>query len=318
MGMMQAVVKRGVGVTVATVRRPSPRVDEVVVRVALAGICRTDLYVANGRIANVPESLVLGHEFSGTVFESGAGGCGPAPGEHVAVFPIVPCGVCVSCRGGHELGCLSRTMLGVDRDGAFAEYVAVPSRCVHRLPERVSLRHAAYAEPVAAALAVLNAELRPEQRGLIYGQNRFALLVRRILLLHGFERLTVHDPRDRGEPPEDHAYDFVIETCATAQALAAMVRAVRPRGTVVLKSRQPWPAAIDLMAAIPKETIFRAVNYGPFERALALLAGGRLDLDDLLGPVFPLEQAVKAFEVAAAGESNKVFLAAADEHVRDR
>jgi threonine dehydrogenase-like Zn-dependent dehydrogenase len=319
MRMMKAVVKRGADVVLATIPRPSPRrADDVLIRVGLAGVCRTDLHVARGRLPGVPDPLTLGHEFAGTVEERGTS-CGTLEGgDRVAVFPIVPCLECVSCREGRGQDCLERAMLGVDRDGAFAEYVVVPARCVRRLPAGVSDQAGAYAEPVAAALAVLNAGLRPGQSGLILGRNRFATLIREVLLAHGFGGVAAHDPSAPGPRPDPHSFDFVIETSATPEALAESVRAARPRGTVVLRSRQPWPAAIDLAAALPKELTFRAVNYGPFDRAIGLLAEGRLGLDGLLGPVYPLEDFARAFEEAGRDESRKVFLTPACSDVRDR
>ena len=218
------------------------RADDVVVRVALAGICRTDLYAARGQLGTVRDGLILGHEFAGTVDEVGADCGGLRPGDRVAVFPFVPCGDCVNCAEGRERNCLRRSMLGVDRDGAFAAYVAVPARCVYRLPARLSLRVAAYAEPVAAALAVLDAGLRPDQRGLILGRNRFAVLIERVLRAHGFGQVRLSDPVGGDDRPSAHAFDFAVETGATAEALAEAVRVTRPLGTVVLRSRQPWPA----------------------------------------------------------------------------
>jgi L-iditol 2-dehydrogenase len=319
MRLMEAVVKKGRDVGAARVPWPSLRQDDdALIRVALAGICRTDLYVAQGRLGGVPDPLILGHEFAGTVVDLGPACAALKPGNRVTVFPMIPCLACVNCGEGREQDCLRRSMLGVDRDGAFAEAVVVPARCVYRLPDGVSFRAGAYAEPVAAALAVLNAGLHSEQSGLIYGRNRFALLVEQVLRAHGFDRVTIHDPSDPGVRPEAHAFDFVIETFATPEALAEVVRAARPRGTVVLKSRQPWPVTIDVMQAIPKELTFRAVNYGRFERAIALLSEGRIGLDALLGPVYPLGAVTRAFEEAGRGESDKVFLAPGDDHVRDR
>jgi L-iditol 2-dehydrogenase len=318
--MMQAVMRSGPDVVVGMVPRPAVQNDDdVIVRVALAGICRTDLYVAQGRLGSAPDALILGHEFAGTVEDLGPGCRGLRRGDPVTAFPIVPCGSCVNCTEGYHRDCLRRSMLGVDRDGAFAEYVAVPARCVYRLPAGLSFRSAAYAEPVAAALAVLNAGLHRNQFGLVYGRNRFAALVGRVLRAHGFERVSIFDPADRGDGPPSHAFDFVIETSASAEALAEAVRAARPRGTVVLKSRQPWPASIDLLAAVPKELTFRAVHYGPFDRALTLLAEGRVAIDDLLGPVYPLAEAVAAFAEAGRAEALKVFLdPTVGGHVRDR
>jgi L-iditol 2-dehydrogenase len=314
---MKALLKQGTSVAVRTVPRPVLQApDDVLLRVAVAGLCRTDLYVAEGRLPS-PDPLILGHEFSGVVEACGAAVHGLSRGDRVAVMPVIWCGNCDSCSRGQETTCLRPAMLGVHRDGAFAEFVALPSRCVYRIPDSLSFLAAAYAEPVAAALAVLNAGLRPEEKGLIYGHNRFSLLLRQVLEAHGFRRVTVHD-LERDAPLEANAYDFIVETFATRAALADMMRAVRPYGTIVFKSRQPFPAAIDLPAAIAKELTFRAVNYGPFPKALALLAEGRIEINGLFGPVHPLEDFERVFADARRGEAAKVFFSPSGEHVRHR
>jgi L-iditol 2-dehydrogenase len=206
-------------------------------------------------------------------------------------------------------------MLGVDRDGAFAEFVVVPSRCVYRVPESVPFAAAAYAEPVAAALAVLGWGIRPFHRGLILGRNRFSVLVERLLAVEGFTDVTVADPDADLEPD---GFDFVIETGLAADTLTRMLRAVRPGGTLVLKSRHPVPVELDVRTALLKQVAIRAVNYGPFHRAVRLLAEGFLDLEGLLGPIYPLERFADAFEQARSMEAAKLFLDPAGEHVRHR
>lgn len=307
MDTMRAIVKGGSSVAVRSVPVPAVRApDDVIIRVAVAGVCRTDLYVAAGRLP-CPDSLVLGHEFAGTVHAVGSSASGISPGQRVAVMPIIPCLDCDECRTGAETVCQRRTMLGVDRDGAFAEFVAVPARAVYVVPDFVPFQAAAYAEPVAAALAVLNAGLRPGQRGLIYGRNRFAALALRILVAHDLTDVTIVDPA--GPTPAENGYDFAIETDATADGLAAMLRAVRPRGTVVLKSRPAAPVPVDVGLAVRKELTFRAVHYGSFREAVGLLAERRVELADLFGPAYPLEYFERVFAAAERDESLKLFFA---------
>jgi L-iditol 2-dehydrogenase len=310
MSMMPALVKDAPSLSLCSVPRPTPRADEVVVRVAVAGLCRTDLYVADGKIPSA-NPLILGHEFSGTVHLIGTDVSRLAPGHRVAVMPILSCGTCMYCRQGLERVCPQRSMLGVDRDGAFAEFVAVPARFVHPIPAGMSFQAAAYAEPVTAALGVLNAGLDSDRNGLIYGNNRFSHLLLRVLALHGFQRVGIHDPK-KATLSRD-CCDFLIETVANAEAVAEMIQAVRPLGTIVFKSRQPRPTALDLLSAIPKELTFRTVHHGSFVHALQLLAEGRLDLSGLLGPAAPLADWERVFALARRGEQNKFFFSLADQ-----
>ncbi len=305
---MKALVKEGQHLAVRHL--PRPRIDapdDVVIRVVAAGVCRTDVYVAEGRLPS-QDPVVLGHEFSGVVSEAGPEAGGLFPGDRVTAFPLIPCGTCPACESGESSAgprCRRPAMLGVQRHGAFAEYVVVPRAMVHRLPPGLSFFAGAYAEPVAAALASLRAGLRQGQRGLIYGDNRIATLVRRVLRAHGFTDVVTHDPS--GPPPERDSYDFLIETVATSQAMAEMIAAARPGGKIVLRSR-PWqPVALDLLSAVPKELTFAAVYYGSMTEAVALLAERRVEVDDLLGQAHELEAFEQVFRESLRSDSNKLF-----------
>lgn len=308
---MRAIVREAGAVSLREVPDPELQAcDEVLIRVAVAGICRTDLYAAQGRIGG-DGPLILGHEFAGTVEAVGASVRHVAPGSCVTVMPWVRCGACRGCEAGRRevaLPCLRPQMLGVDLPGAFAEKVRVPAAAVYPLPGDLSLRAGAYVEPIAASLAVLKADLFPAERGLIYGENRIARLTHQVLLAHGFDQVDLFDPEAAGCRPEEASYDFVIETVATAPALEEVLRSVRPGGKVVLKSRPCRPVELDVRAAVLKEITFHAVNYSPFTAAIDLAADTRFDLTDLLGPEFPLAHFAEAFQAAEGSESRKVFL----------
>jgi threonine dehydrogenase-like Zn-dependent dehydrogenase len=251
---------------------------------------------------------------------------------------MIPCGHCGQCTRNAQTLCVNRSMLGVDRDGAFAEFVLVPAKAVHRVPEAMPFDVAAYSEPVAAALAVFNAGIRPGERGLVYGRNRFSQLVCRLLRSRAFDNVEAYDPPGCGrrassggttvrsaDPTviapghlESNAYDFAIETVATTSAFSEMIRATRPRGTLVLKSRTPAPVGIDIGAAVAKELTFRTVFYGSFREAIGLLAERAIVLDDLLGPIFRLDQFEQVFARARDDESSKLFFSPGGEHVRGR
>ncbi len=310
MGMMQAVIRSGGKTTLNEVPPPEVRaVDDVLIRVEVAGICRTDLYAAEGRLPG-PEPLILGHEFSGVVERVGEQVRKVTVGDRVAVMPWIECGTCRGCCSdfGTALRCLHPRMLGVDLDGAFAEYVVVPERNAYVVPPKLPATLAAYAEPIAASLAVLKAGFQPNARGLIYGDNRIAQLTLTLLKSQGFPDVVAYDPCISAYEVEDSSFDFVVETVATESALDFVLRAVRPGGKVVLKSRPCQPVALDLRAAVLKEVTFHAVNYAPFSSALDLAAGGGLELEDLLGPVYPLAAYQEAFAAASGREAKKVFL----------
>jgi L-iditol 2-dehydrogenase len=279
---------------------------DVLIRVALAGLCRTDIYVAESRIPS-KNPLILGHEFSGFVEKTLGDGGALKQGDRVAVMPWFAATDRRLLDGRPSYA--AATMMGIDHDGAFSEFVVAPAKVVYRLPGGVSLMQGAYMEPVAAALAVLNAAIRPEQKGLIFGDNRISRLTERILLAKGFADAAVCG--DDEDLPEND-YDFVIETLATTETMRKIVRAVKPGGRIVLKSRQHAPVAFDINLLVRKDITLEAVSYGDFQEGIDLVASGKLKVDDLFGDVFLLDQFETAFAESRRGESMKLFLSAAD------
>lgn len=301
---MKAIVKTASGVSVENV--PVPKIaapDEVLIRVSLAGLCRTDMKVAEGRVkSKIP--VVLGHEFSGVVEELGPAVTTLKKGDRVAVMPLFA-GSKTSLKNGLP-SYASSTMLGMDHDGAFAEFVTVPAHSVFRLPDSVSFMTGAYMEPVAASMAVLNADIHPHQKGLIYGDNRISRLTERVLQAKGFTNVTICG-EDCNLP--DNSFDFIIEILATTETLKNMVRMLKPGGLIVLKSRQHVPVEVNINALVMKDIRMQAVSYGGFAESIDFVASGKLKVDDLLGEVYPLEKWREVFAEAQKSESLKIFFA---------
>lgn len=275
---MKALVKEG-AVRLVDVPEPTVRAaDDVIVRVLVAGICRTDLFVADGRIASA-EPITLGHELCGRVVACGAGQF--ATGTLVAVDPRID------------------GFLGVTRHGAFAESIAVPAANVLVLPE-IDPRAGAYVEPIAAALAV-PAALSAGRVG-VFGTNRFADLVAAVLRVEGFEVVR-----------EGDALDAVVETTGTAAELVQLCAALRPGGTLIVKSRTPEPVELPLAIIVDKQLVVRGVRYGSFARAVDLVSSNALQLETLFGETWPLAQWEAAFSRARDGEARKLFLRMGDD-----
>ncbi|WP_208472143.1 zinc-dependent alcohol dehydrogenase [Actinoplanes flavus] len=301
---MRAVVKRGTSVTVSQVPVPLPAHGEVLIGVEIAGVCRTDIYAARGLLP-CADPLILGHEFAGVVVALGPEVHRFSPGDRVAVMPVIPCGLCRRCAVDEPECCPHHDFLGIGRHGAFAEYVAVPADVVHHLPDHLSFREGAYAEPVCAAMAVRKTAVHPQERGLLYGDNRIAELTKRILHSAGFDIVDTY-AEDSATPLETDAYDYVIETRPTGPAFDEMIRAVRPGGRIILKSRPAAAVPIDLRAVLRKELVLESASYAPFTEALAFLA--KHDVTDLLGDTYALEDFTDAFTADGAGEERKTFL----------
>jgi threonine dehydrogenase-like Zn-dependent dehydrogenase len=132
---------------------PQPAADEVVIEVAVVGICGSELHGIHSNDFRRPP-LVMGHEFAGLTSD----------GRRVTVNPLISCGTCDMCFSGREQLCRTREILGIHRPGAFAQYVTVPQRAVHELPADMPFTTAAVIEPLANAIHALNITPPPRRR----------------------------------------------------------------------------------------------------------------------------------------------------------
>ncbi len=296
---------------------PTPGQREALIRVRLAGICRTDLELARGYY---PYSGIPGHEFVGTVVEATSE---PAlEGRRVVGEINAVCNDCEFCRRGLSNHCPNRTVLGiVGRDGAMAEYLVLPVANLREIPEWVSDRRAVFVEPLAAALQVIEqVHVRPTDHVLLIGAGKLGQLVARVLCRQGcrllvkvrytrqsklLESLGIHCTSD--EPPDD-AFDVVIEATGSPGGLETACRCARPRGTIVLKSTYEGLASVDLSRIVVDEVSMIGSRCGPFEPALELLAGGEIEPECLIEKTHPLENSLTAFAEAGASATLKVLL----------
>lgn len=281
--------------------------QEILIDVRALGLCRTDLYAIAGKIPTYNRKFIPGHEFAGTVVATGLEVTELSRGNRVAINPVVGCGQCKDCKSSNAFLCSHAEFMGIDFDGACCDQVIVHQSSVCRFPDSLSFAEAAFAEPVAAALAILKADIRPEQSGLIVGDSRISELARRVLVAHKFKNITVADI-EQAAKIKSNQFDFVIETDASSKMLAEMARLVRPRGVLILKSRQYHALEITPIKLIKKEPRLAFVNYGKFEDAIRLLVEQKVMVDDLIGKRFPLPKFKTALAVASGDEVKKTFL----------
>lgn len=304
---MKALLKEGKHLSVQLIPRPEAiDPNSVVVRVTLAGLCRTDIYAAESRI-DTCDPLVLGHEFCGVIEEIGSQVSGLKVGQRVTADPVLSCGACKYCLTDRRKYCQQSKFIGVERTGCFAEFISVPAASILPLPDQISDLAAAYTEPVAVSLAVLQSGITPRDCGLIYGDNRFSQLIGKILQAHSFSNFQVLDPNR--EKVEEGTYDYVIETFMSNDTLTHLARAVKPGGKIILKSRQYAPVMLKMTDLLKKEPVLHVVNYGSFEDAVQLLASGRVEVESLVDDIYDLEDYAKVLEGAKKQESLKPFFA---------
>jgi threonine dehydrogenase-like Zn-dependent dehydrogenase len=278
--------------------------DEVLIRVAYAGICGSELSGYLGHNALRVPPLVMGHEFSGEVAALGDGALelspALAPGMAVTANPMVYCGNCEACRQGLNHLCASRRLVGAHRPGAFAGYTTVPAWMVLPLPEKVGLREGALSEPVACAVRAAGwaGELRGETF-LVVGAGAIGLLTLQVLLLRGAARVFIADTDEQrlaagrdlgGEALDPRAVNVVktvreetggrgaaaaVDAVGKAVTREQCIAAVRSAGTVVLTGLHEEASVLPVADVIRREITLRgSFAYTPadFEEAVSLLA----------------------------------------------
>jgi threonine dehydrogenase-like Zn-dependent dehydrogenase len=286
---------------------PSPAPGEVLVRVLRAGICETDLQLIRGYKGF---RGVLGHEFVGVALE------GAHRGRRVVGEINCSCWSCAACRAGRPGHCPTRTVLGIlGHDGAFADLVAVPERNLHLVPDTVDDDAAVFTEPLAAAFQIpAQWPIARTDRIVVLGDGRLGNLCAQVLArmagdltvvgkhpskLALLERLGIAtrqlETRDDLAPA-----DIVVDCTGSPSGITTALEMVRPRGTVVLKTTIAGEHTLSLAAAVVDEVTIVGSRCGPFDRALAALAAGDIDVRPLIADRFDLAAGNEA--LARAGE----------------
>ncbi len=295
-----------------------PKDGECLVKVGLAGICGTDLEILRGYMSY---KGILGHEFVGTVVESENE---KLVGKKVVGEINVGCNKCSSCENGLERHCPNRTVLGIlNRDGAFAQYLRLPEKNLHVIPEIISDIQAVFVEPLAAAFEILEqVKIDSSWKVGIVGDGRLAQLITRVLKLScnniwcfgkhenklkKLEKLNVNTRNEISETDEK-SFDLVIEATGRDSGFLDSLRLVKPRGTVILKSTIASKNNLDLSPAVVHEITFVGSRCGPFKPAIDALASGIVQVDDLIESTYSIDDYKDAFELASKPNSLKVII----------
>jgi alcohol dehydrogenase len=296
---------------------PVPAVNESLVRVRIAGICSTDLELVKGYYGF---RGVLGHEFVGVVEQSS---------QPSWIGQRVVCSINFADMNSPEYAEFGlehhphRTVLGiVARDGAMADYVAIPDQNLLQVPDNISDETAVFAEPVAAALRIAEQiTLRPSQAVAVIGPGRLGMLVAQVMALRGTQ-VTMIGRSDRTlelarqlgmniaktERLHDSCFDIVVDCTGSPAGLEQSIRLTKPRGTLVLKSTYEGMASINLTKVVVDEINIVGSRCGPMAAALRLLSRGQIEVSSLIDARFNADQTIEAFRLAAQPGIRKVLL----------
>lgn len=295
---------------------PAPAPGESIVRVRMAGICGTDLELARGYMTyrGVP-----GHEFVGEVADTRGGALA---GRRVVGEINAVCRRCEWCVAGMGRHCPNRSVLGIaGRDGAFAEYLRLPSDNLVALPDSIPDELGVFVEPLAAIYEIFEqTDLRRNQRIAVLGDGRLGALAAMVLRAENYAPVLAGHHRDKLErlaalgievQLEDQlepGFDTIIDCTGYSAGLNRALTLVRPRGKVILKSTAAASTTLNLALAVVNEITIVGSRCGQFAPAIEALEAGKIDPRPLVSSVFPLGDAIAAFAAAGRSPNFKVLL----------
>lgn len=347
--MMKAVVKYDNVAGATEVREvPVPEIgpDDVLVETAYIGICGSDPHMHHNKVSykvNVP--LILGHEFAGTIAALGSNVTGWQVGDRVASETHADyCGKCVMCRTNNYHVCRERKGYGFQIDGAFAKYVKVPSRILHKVPENVSLKEAALTEPLCVAYSSLvkHSPLKPGDLVVVIGPGPIGLLCIKMAAIMGASdivvvgtdgddgrmeiakklgaTMTINSSQQDPVPlimamRDGYGADVVVDAAGFSPTLKLSLDVVRPGGQINKIGWGPGPVGFSLDQLISKAAALQGTfshNWDVWEKCLVLMGERTVDLTDIVTHELPLDQWQKGFDLMETKEGLKIVLTPID------
>lgn len=318
--------------------RVSPQPDEVTIRVAACGLCGSELETFKNHSPRRQPPLVMGHEFCGTIAETGSAVMGWKTGARVVSNSLVPCGRCVRCQRGDTHLCAHRQIFGMHRPGAFAEFVNVPARCLIPWPENLPAEAAALAEPLANGIHVVNLTRHlPAATALVIGAGPIGLFCQQALQVLRGSRVFVADlsperlaiakklgaagvinPREQDAAKvvqaatDGEGADIVVDAVGAGVTKRNSLDALRPGGATVWIGLHENPITFDSYnITLPEKQVLGtyAAKIEELQQALELMAARKIDAQSWVHR-FSLEDSVTGFNrmLAARGTDIKAVI----------
>jgi len=309
------------------VSRPAPAAapGEAVVRISSTAVCHTDLSIFTGEHPGVKYPVVLGHESTGTIESLGDGVTGLKAGQHVIINPIISCGHCDSCKRGEQQLCRNAGLFGREVEGSMCEFVHLPTRYLHALPDSVSLADATIIETLATVRHAQNRlNIKAGESVVVLGQGTTGLLHTRLAVLAGATVIAVsrtkwkldmatrlgakHALDISAEKAVDEVLrltggsgaDVVIDTAGGAATLMASIEMLCPGGRL-----SPYAVSHECCAQFTTFPLYykeisiigsRALNPTDMAPSIDLVAAGKIDVAGFVSATYPLAKAAEAFD----------------------
>jgi len=320
-------VNRPGELTLAELPTPEPQAGDVLVKVRRAGVCGSDLHILHGKNPFATYPRIVGHEFMGVISALGDGVEGISVGTRVVIDPVVSCGSCHACRIGRPNVCKSLQVIGVHRDGGMAEYVSLPAKNVHVVPENISDRLAAMAEPYTIAANILGRTgVYQGEWAFIYGAGTMGLTAIQVAKMKGAKVIVAEPSANRREKAkmagatltldplnedvlavvaeltEGDGPSLVVDCAGIPQLLPQAIEMVASAGRIGLLSFSEDPVPLVQKELVRKELTLYAsrLNRGLIPEVLGWFANGLVDGESLISHEFAYKDAAEAFR--AAGE----------------
>lgn len=287
------------------IEKPRPESDESLIKVLYAAICNTDKEIVKGYKSFTG---ILGHEFVGEVEESDDKNL---IGKRVVGEINIGCGECDFCKKGFQNHCRSRKILGMaDKDGVFADYVTLPNRNIHIVPENVSDIEAVFTEPLAAALQITEMyHIKPTHKVAIIGDGKLAQLITQTISLTSCDLIVIGKHPEKLELLKNKAktvllqnanyenyFDIVIDCTGNDQGLKIAKNIVIAMGTIILKSTYNAGSILSPTSWVVNELTLLGTRCGPFDAALRLLERKLVSVDGLVSGFYSLKDFQSAFD----------------------
>lgn len=300
-----------------------PKLKEgwVLIKTSHVGICGTDLNIYGGAHPRATGPLVMGHEFSGTIVE---GHPTLAEGTPVTVNPLLTCGKCTPCLTGQSHVCETLKLVGIDCDGAMAEFVLAPINRILPLPEKLSLKLGALMEPVAVAVhTARQGGYLPGDNVVVFGGGTIGLCVALTLKCYGATNVIVVEPNElrlkkiaelgfKSVNPRNEdvkafidkntngvGADFVIDCAGHPSVVQQLTETVKVRGKIIIVAAYKKPPEVNFLQGMFKEleiSFVRVYTDKDFQLAAELIKS-EPDFEKIITHVLPVEEAQKGFDL---------------------